>query len=68
MYDDQLALLNKAWKEGSKGNAAYSAPRNLNAIFQGRGDGISGLSVAGTQITGTVNPRSENPDIVDMVY
>ena len=64
LYDDQLALLNKAWKEGSKGNAAYSAPRNLNAIFQGRGDGISGLSVAGTQITGTVNPRSENPDIV----
>lgn len=63
-YDDQKELLNRAYKKGSTGNPAYSAPRNLNAIFQGRGDGISGLSVAGTQITGTVNPRSENPDIV----
>jgi hypothetical protein len=64
LYDNQLGLLNKAYKKGSTGNPAYSAPRNLNAIFEGRGDAISGLSVAGTQITGTVNPRSENPDIV----
>jgi len=63
-YDSQKDLLDLAYKKGSTGNAAYSAPRNLNAIFNGTGDGLDGLSVAGTQITGTVNPRSENPDVV----